>query len=89
MGGHRDSAEKSNAPLFSFSLGCEAINIFLISENDDQQPLPLHLRSGDCLIMSGKSRFALHAVVNCNGGMLHLSDALHFSRGGGNEYFEI
>ncbi len=61
MGGHRDAAEMINAPLVSVSLGNSAI--FLISESDHCEPLPLWLRSGDVLIMTGQARFALHCVA--------------------------
>eukprot|EP01084_Bolivina_argentea_P078248 141960_1 len=61
MGGHRDAAELINAPLVSVSLGNRAI--FLISKDDNIEPLPLWLQSGDVLIMAGKARFALHCVA--------------------------
>ncbi|ETO33570.1 hypothetical protein RFI_03532 [Reticulomyxa filosa] len=61
MGGHRDAAEKINAPLVSISLGCTAI--FLIADGDEDIPVALYLRSGDCLVMSKSARFALHAVA--------------------------
>ena len=61
MGGHRDAAELINAPLISVSLGNEAI--FLISKDDNIEPLPLWIRSGDILIMAGNARFMLHCVA--------------------------
>jgi len=67
MGAHRDDLEKSlESPVVSVSLGCACV--FLIEKANDlglQSKLPptaLILRSGDALIMSGKSRLALHGV---------------------------
>jgi DNA alkylation damage repair protein AlkB len=67
MGAHRDDLEKSlQSPVVSISLGCACI--FLIEKANDLgfesklPPTALILRSGDALIMSGKSRLALHGV---------------------------
>ncbi|XP_039249443.2 nucleic acid dioxygenase ALKBH1-like [Styela clava] len=59
---HKDISEADlTIPLFSISLGLDAI--FLIGgEEKDIKPIPLLLRSGDVLIMSGKARTAYHAV---------------------------
>merc|ERR1712228_305654 len=77
MGGHRDAAEFINAPLISVSLGNDAI--FLISKDDNTEPLPLWLRSGSVLIMSGSARFALHSVArvvadSCSSELIQLFD---------------
>ena len=77
MGGHRDAAELINAPLISVSLGNDAI--FLISQDDNTEPLPLWLRSGSVLIMSGGARFALHSVArvvpgSCSSELIQLFD---------------
>jgi len=61
MGGHRDDAEFSDAPIISASLGCTAV--FLISHGHDEEPEAVYLKSGDVLVMSGKSRLAVHAVA--------------------------
>merc|ERR1712228_275286 len=78
MGGHRDAAEFINAPLISVSLGNDAI--FLISKDDNTEPLPLWLRSGSVLIMSGSARFALHSVArvvpdSCSSELIQLFDS--------------
>lgn len=59
---HQDYSEKNHeAPLISMSLGSSAI--FLIgNENRMSKPSALYLKSGDIVIMSGKSRLAYHAV---------------------------
>ncbi len=61
MGAHRDAAEKINSPLVSCSLGCTAI--LLASRDENEIPCALYLRSGDVLVMSKESRWALHAVA--------------------------
>ena len=61
MGGHRDTAEKINVPLISVSLGNTAI--FLISSSDETEPIKLYLQSGDVLVMSNESRWAIHCVA--------------------------
>jgi alkylated DNA repair protein alkB family protein 1 len=67
MGAHRDDLEKSlQSPVVSISLGCACI--FLIEKANDLglesklPPTAIILRSGDALLMSGKSRLALHGV---------------------------
>ena len=59
---HQDYSEvNQEAPLISMSLGSSAI--FLIGdENRASKPSALYLKSGDIVIMSGKSRLAYHAV---------------------------
>lgn len=68
---HRDVAEFCDQGLTSVSIGCDAI--FVISLNEDQddddqgerkpvRPLAIRLRSGDAVYMSGPSRFAWHGV---------------------------
>jgi len=67
MGGHRDDAEESSAPVVSISLGCEAI--FLIGLEDDEGPIfPIFLRSGDVMLMSKISRWAVHGVARVTSG---------------------
>jgi alkylated DNA repair protein alkB family protein 1 len=62
MGGHLDDAEHAmEKPIVSISLGCSAI--FLIGGRDKTtKPMPILLRSGDALVMSGESRFCYHGV---------------------------
>ncbi|KAF4519741.1 hypothetical protein B566_EDAN014239 [Ephemera danica] len=60
--GHTDHSEKDHtAPLLSLSFGQSAI--FLIGgPNKNEQPLALHVQSGDVIIMSGASRLCYHGV---------------------------
>ncbi|KAJ7389863.1 Nucleic acid dioxygenase alkbh1 [Desmophyllum pertusum] len=62
MGGHTDHYESDLSwPLISLSFGQTAI--FLIGgATRDVRPVALYVRSGDIIIMSGKSRTAFHAV---------------------------
>lgn len=61
LAAHTDHSEICNSPLISISFGQSAI--FLIGgETRDEEPLPILLESGDCLIMAEKSRFLFHAV---------------------------
>jgi alkylated DNA repair protein alkB family protein 1 len=63
MSGHLDDAEHNlNEPIVSISLGCPAI--FLIGGNrKDIQPIPILLKSGDIIIMSGESRLVYHGIA--------------------------
>lgn len=62
MGGHLDDAEHTmEQPIVSLSLGCSAI--FLIGGRDRRtRPVPVLLRSGDAVVMSGESRYCYHGV---------------------------
>ncbi|OXV06767.1 hypothetical protein Egran_05466 [Elaphomyces granulatus] len=60
MGVHRDVSEECDAGLISVSLGCEGL--FLIGHDREDGCEIIRLRSGDTLYMTGKSRFAWHAV---------------------------
>ena len=62
MCGHVDHSEKNlTKPIISFSLGQTAI--FLMGgDNLNIVPLPIFIRSGDVLIMAGKSRNNYHGV---------------------------
>jgi alkylated DNA repair protein alkB family protein 1 len=62
MCGHIDDAEHCmEEPIVSFSVGCTCI--FLIGgTSKDEKPTPLLLRSGDCVVMSGQSRYCYHGV---------------------------
>lgn len=58
--GHLDDAEgPCLRPLVSFSLGLSAV-FLLGGPTKDILPLPLLMRSGDALVMSGPSRLAHH-----------------------------
>jgi alkylated DNA repair protein alkB family protein 1 len=62
MGGHLDDAEHCmDEPIVSISLGCSAI--FMIGGRDKcVKPVPILLRSGDAIIMSGESRYFYHGI---------------------------
>ncbi|XP_013774319.1 nucleic acid dioxygenase ALKBH1-like [Limulus polyphemus] len=62
LGGHTDHSEFDlSAPLFSFSFGQTAL--FLIGGNSKAvSPMPIFIRSGDVVVMSGASRLAYHGV---------------------------
>lgn len=62
MCGHLDDAEHCmTEPIVSISLGCDAI--FLIGgEVNDICPVPILLRGGDVVVMSGESRRCYHGV---------------------------
>ena len=62
MGGHLDDAEHiMTKPIVSISIGCSAI--FLIGGDQKSiTPTPILVRSGDAIIMSGKSRYSYHGI---------------------------
>jgi alkylated DNA repair protein alkB family protein 1 len=63
MGAHRDDLESAiKSPVVSVSLGCACV--FLLEKESDptSEPTALVLRSGDALLLSGKSRLSLHGV---------------------------
>ncbi len=61
---HRDVSEEIDRGLVSISLGCDAI--FVIGLHNEQsgetRSAVLRLRSGDAVYMKGESRFAWHGV---------------------------
>lgn len=57
---HRDVSEQCDKPLISISLGCDAV--FLVGNEDGREVATIRLRSGDAVLMSGKSRYAWHGV---------------------------
>jgi DNA alkylation damage repair protein AlkB len=57
---HRDVSEDCDRGLISISLGCDGI--FLVGNEDASRHATIRLRSGDAVLMTGKSRFAWHAV---------------------------
>merc|ERR1712232_1217064 len=62
MGGHVDDAEEDmEKPIVSISFGNTVV--FLIGgESREVEPTALYIRSGDIVIMGGKSRYYYHGV---------------------------
>lgn len=62
MSGHVDDAELTmDEPIVSVSIGRSAI--FLIgSRSKTETPIPILVRSGDAIVMSGESRYCYHGV---------------------------
>lgn len=60
LGGHKDDVEEDATwPLVSISLGCSGV--FLVGGDSlDEAPLPVLLRPGTVVIMSGRARLAYH-----------------------------
>lgn len=75
---HRDVSEEVDRGLVSISLGCDAIFIIGLEDEETGEVTreTLRLRSGDAVYMSGKSRFAWHGVPKILGGTCpaYLSD---------------
>ncbi|WAX81429.1 alpha-ketoglutarate-dependent dioxygenase AlkB family protein [Streptomyces sp. KMM 9044] len=68
MGMHRDSDEKSDAPVVSLSLGDTCVFRF---GNPDTRARPytdVELRSGDLFVFGGQSRLAHHGVPRVHAG---------------------
>eukprot|EP01132_Coremiostelium_polycephalum_P009055 gene9055-11093_t len=63
MGGHLDDAEEEmEKPIVSISFGSTAV--FLMGgETREITPVPLFIRSGDIVIMGGRSRYCYHGVA--------------------------
>ena len=57
---HRDVSEDCDRGLVSISIGCDAI--FMVTNDDGTEILPLRVKSGDAIFMNGPSRFAWHGV---------------------------
>ncbi|MFI7415111.1 alpha-ketoglutarate-dependent dioxygenase AlkB family protein [Streptomyces sp. NPDC049627] len=62
MGMHRDSDEKSDAPVVSLSLGDTCVFRFGNTETRTRPYTDLQLRSGDLFVFGGPSRLAYHGV---------------------------
>ncbi len=62
LGGHQDDVEADmQQPIVSISLGCSAV--FLIGgASRDVVPMPLLLRGGDVVVMTGPARACFHGV---------------------------
>lgn len=62
MGMHRDSDEKSDAPVVSLSLGDTCVFRFGNTETRTRPYTDVELRSGDLFVFGGPSRLAHHGV---------------------------
>jgi alkylated DNA repair protein alkB homolog 1 len=63
---HRDVSEECANPLVSISLGCESIFVAGVDAPDQHgrcRVAPIHLRSGDAVVMMGEARWAWHGVA--------------------------
>lgn len=62
MGMHRDSDERSDAPVVSLSLGDTCVFRFGNTESRARPYTDVELRSGDLFVFGGPSRLAYHGV---------------------------
>ncbi|MFK0021006.1 alpha-ketoglutarate-dependent dioxygenase AlkB family protein [Streptomyces sp. NPDC090798] len=62
MGMHRDSDEKSDAPVVSLSLGDTCVFRFGNTESRSRPYTDVELRSGDLFVFGGACRLAYHGV---------------------------
>jgi alkylated DNA repair protein (DNA oxidative demethylase) len=62
MGMHRDSDERSDAPVVSLSLGDSCLFRFGNTETRTRPHTDVDLRSGDLFVLGGPSRLAHHGV---------------------------
>ncbi|ONK10002.1 alpha-ketoglutarate-dependent dioxygenase AlkB [Streptomyces sp. MP131-18] len=62
MGMHRDSDERSPAPVVSFSLGDTCVFRFGTPQSRGRPWQDVELRSGDAFVFGGPSRLAYHGV---------------------------
>lgn len=68
MGMHRDSDEKSDAPVVSLSLGDTCVFRFGNTESRSRPYTDLELRSEDLFVFGGASRLAYHGVPRVHAG---------------------
>ncbi len=68
MGMHRDSDEKSDAPVVSLSLGDTCVFRFGNTESRGRPYTDVELRSGDLFVFGGPSRLAHHGVPRVHAG---------------------
>ncbi|MFV0137522.1 alpha-ketoglutarate-dependent dioxygenase AlkB family protein [Streptomyces sp. HMX87] len=68
MGMHRDSDERSDAPVVSLSLGDTCDFRFGNTETRTRPYTDVELRSGDLFVFGGPSRFAHHGVPRVHAG---------------------
>lgn len=67
MGMHRDSDEKSGAPVVSLSLGDTCVFRFGNTRTRAKPYTDVELRSGDLFVFGGPSRLAYHGVPRVHG----------------------
>ncbi|MFS8199851.1 alpha-ketoglutarate-dependent dioxygenase AlkB family protein [Streptomyces sp. CWNU-52B] len=68
MGMHRDSDEKSDAPVVSLSLGDTCVFRFGNTGSRGRPYTDVELRSGDLFVFGGASRLAYHGVPRVHAG---------------------
>ncbi|AVH61616.1 MULTISPECIES: alpha-ketoglutarate-dependent dioxygenase AlkB family protein [Streptomyces] len=68
MGMHRDSDEKSDAPVVSLSVGDTCVFRFGNTESRARPYTDVELRSGDLFVFGGASRLAYHGVPRVHAG---------------------
>lgn len=68
MGMHRDSDERSDAPVVSLSLGDTCVFRFGNTETRTRPYTDVELRSGDLFVFGGPSRLAHHGVPRVHAG---------------------
>ncbi len=68
MGMHRDSDEKTDAPVVSLSLGDTCVFRFGNPATRARPYTDVELRSGDLFVFGGPSRFAYHGVPRVHPG---------------------
>ncbi|MGC5567324.1 alpha-ketoglutarate-dependent dioxygenase AlkB [Streptomyces sp. FR-108] len=68
MGMHRDSDEKSDAPVVSLSLGDTCVFRFGTTESRGRPYTDVELRSGDLFVFGGPARLAHHGVPRVHAG---------------------
>lgn len=68
MGMHRDSDEKSDAPVVSLSLGDTCVFRFGNTETRTRPYTDVELRSGDLFVFGGAARQAYHGVPRVHAG---------------------
>jgi alkylated DNA repair protein (DNA oxidative demethylase) len=68
MGMHRDSDEKSDAPVVSLSLGDTCVFRFGNTQTRTRPYTDIELRSGDLFVFGGASRLAHHGVPRVHPG---------------------
>ncbi|WP_033318573.1 alpha-ketoglutarate-dependent dioxygenase AlkB family protein [Streptomyces yerevanensis] len=68
MGMHRDSDEKSDAPVVSLSLGDTCVFRFGNTESRTRPYTDVELRSGDLFVFGGPARLAYHGVPRVHPG---------------------
>ncbi|MGW2289257.1 alpha-ketoglutarate-dependent dioxygenase AlkB family protein [Streptomyces phaeochromogenes] len=68
MGMHRDSDEKSDAPVVSLSLGDTCVFRFGNTESRNRPYTDVELRSGDLFVFGGDARLSYHGVPRVQAG---------------------